>query len=107
MDVSMRSKSSNMRRRYDRQHMKSAFDQLKESKEVEVKKLKKKLNGYIEGMQVYEKLLAKCTSLKADKEMALEKNAELTAEVQELQKKLNSSIVLNKESTQFYEKAPC
>ena len=74
---------------------------------MEVKKLKKKLNGYKEGMQVYEKLLAKCTSLKADKETALEKNVELTAEVQELQKKLNSSIVLNKESTQLYEKAPC
>jgi len=91
----------------DRQHMESAFDQLKESKEVEVKKLKKKLHGYKEGMQVYEKLLAKCTSLKADKETALKKNVELTAEVQELQKKLNSSIVLNKESTQLYEKAPC
>jgi chromosome segregation ATPase len=92
----------------DRQHMESAFDQLKESKEVEVQKLQKKLNSVLvsnkEGMQVYEKLLAKCTSLKADKETALEKNTELTAEVQELQKKLNSAIVLNKESTQLYEK---
>jgi len=67
----------------ERQHMESAFGQLKKSKEVEVQTLQKKLHGVLasnkEGRRVYEQLLAKCTSLKADKETALEKNAELTA----------------------------
>jgi chromosome segregation ATPase len=52
---------------------------------------------------LYEQLRADCTSLKADKETALEKNSELTAEVQELQNKLDGAIITNKESTQLYE----
>ena len=85
----------------DRQQLANAFEQWKESKELEVQELQNKLTGVIvsnkECTQVYEQLHADCTSLKADKETALEKNAELTAEVQELQNKLDGAIVSYKE----------
>jgi len=85
----------------DRQQLENAFEQWKESKELEVQELQNKLTGVIlsnkECTQVYEQLQADCTSLKADKETALEKNAELTAEVQELQNKLDGAIVSYKE----------
>jgi chromosome segregation ATPase len=85
----------------DRQQLENAFEQWKESKELEVQELQNKLTGVIvsnkECTQVYEQLHADCTSLKADRETALEKNAELTAEVQELQNKLDGAIVSYKE----------
>ena len=49
-----------------------------------------------ESTQLYEKLRADCASLKADKETALEKNAELTANITTLRAE-NGALVFQKE----------
>ena len=86
----------------DRQQLENAFGHWKELKEVEVQELQNKLTGvivsYKECTQLYEQLCADCTSLKADKEMALERNAELAADIAMLRAE-NGAFVVQKEKT--------
>jgi len=84
----------------DRQQLENAFGHWKELKEVEVQELQNKLTGvivsYKECTQLYEQLCADCTSLKADKETALEKNAQLTADIATLRAE-NGAFAVQKE----------
>lgn len=87
----------------DRQQLESAFNQLKESKEAEVQDLQNKLDGVIvsnkESMQLYVQMCADCTSLKEEKEMALEKNVELAANIATLTAENGSLLVQIEDQT--------
>ncbi|KAL3789083.1 hypothetical protein ACHAW5_009822 [Stephanodiscus triporus] len=93
----------------DRQQLESAFDQWKDSKEVEVKNLQNKLDGVIvsnkESMQLYVQMRADCTSLKEEKEMALEKNVELAANIATLTAENGSLLVQIEDQTKAARKA--
>lgn len=85
----------------------TTFDQLKESKQMQVQLLQNKLDDVMasngEEVQLYEQLRADCTSLKEEKELALEKNAELTATIANITEENGALIAQNEMQRQSLE----
>jgi chromosome segregation ATPase len=89
------------------QKLMTTFDQLKESKQMQVQLLQNKLDDVMasnsEEVQLYEQLRADCTSLKEEKELALEKNAELTATIANITEENGALIAQNEMQRQSLE----
>jgi len=91
----------------ERQKLMTTFDQMKESKQMQVQLLQNKLDDAMasnsEEVQLYDQLRADCTSLKEEKESVIEKNAELTATIANITEENLALIAQNEMQRQSLE----